>query len=69
MNREAREQYPRERYHRPGDEFDPAWDLRGAQADVRALFRVGLALAQGHEWPKWHADSEFRAAREASRGR
>lgn len=65
----VREQYNRLHYHQPSDEFDPTWDFEGAAADVRALFRVGLELAQGSQWPQWSVGSEFRATREASRER
>ncbi len=66
---QVRERYTTLRYHRPGDEFDPSWDFSGAEQDTRALFRVGFDLAEGRDWPSWTADSEFRAARAASRPR
>ena len=56
-----------EHYHKPSDEYDPAWNLEGAVEDLRLLFDVGLRLANGNEWPNWLEGSEFRAARDASR--
>jgi hypothetical protein len=59
--------YLRQRYHRPGDEYDPAWDLSGAMQDL-ALYRdVALALANDTAFPRWRAGSEFRARRETDR--
>jgi Zn-dependent M28 family amino/carboxypeptidase len=57
--------YTSQRYHKTGDEFDPAWDLSGTLEDVQALFEVGRRVADGDERPQWSADSEFRAAGEA----
>ncbi|WP_395683673.1 M28 family peptidase [Dokdonella sp.] len=55
------------RYHTPADEFDPHWDLRGIVQDIEVSCAVGWKLANGHEWPNWHADSAFRAIRDGSR--
>ncbi len=62
---ERRAEYVRERYHKPQDEYDPAWDFSGAVEDLTALFRVGWALATGDRWPRWRPTSEFRRVREA----
>jgi Zn-dependent M28 family amino/carboxypeptidase len=51
-------------YHQPTDEFDPGWDLTGPLDDTRAFYTAGDTLANGNDWPNWHADSEFRAARD-----
>lgn len=53
-------------YHQPSDQYDPAWDLRGAAQDARLLFRVGQRLAGETTFPKWKEGSEFKAAREKS---
>jgi Zn-dependent M28 family amino/carboxypeptidase len=65
--RARHEQYAAERYHKPGDEWDPAWNLEGAVEDLRLMFDVGLALADSDDWPAWVEGSEFRAVREESR--
>ena len=65
--RARHEQYGAEHYHKPSDEFDPAWNLEGAVADLRLMFDVGLRLADGREWPNWSQGSEFRAVRDSSR--
>ena len=64
----VRRQYTTLHYHRPSDEFDPTWNLAGAEADLRALFAVGFELSEGTDWPTWSAGSEFSAVRAASLG-
>src|SRR5262249_40360207 len=56
-----------ERYHTPQDQVTPDWDLTGAAQDLSLFYSVGRELADGEQWPKWRANAEFRAAREASR--
>ncbi|MCW3796942.1 M28 family metallopeptidase [Sphingomonas sp. BN140010] len=59
-------EYVDKRYHQPDDEYSPSWDFSGMAADATLLHAVGLQLANGNQWPNWSADSEFRAARDAS---
>lgn len=59
--------YVANNYHKPSDELTPAWDMTGATEDLEALYTVGRQLADSNSWPQWRANSEFRAAREASR--
>ena len=59
------ERFEEQDYHKPSDEIGPDWNLAGAVADLRALFRVGLAVASGPRWPEWAPGTEFRAARQA----
>ncbi|MFQ5708437.1 MAG: M28 family metallopeptidase [bacterium] len=60
------DQYTAERYHKPGDEFDPNWDLSGAVQDLRLLFRVGYRLSKQTTFPNWREGTEFRAKRDAA---
>jgi Zn-dependent M28 family amino/carboxypeptidase len=60
--------YTLRRYHTPNDLFDPNWDLSGTLEDIQTLYLLGRNLADGDEWPDWHADSEFRALRDAMMG-
>ncbi len=60
-----REEYVMERYHKPSDEYDPGWDLRGAIQDVRLLFDIGYRLVQEDTFPNWRPGTEFRALRDA----
>ncbi len=62
-----RNDFDARRYHQPADQYDPKWDLRGAEQDARLLFRVGQKLAGETTFPQWKAGSEFRATREKSR--
>ncbi len=60
-----REEYVMKRYHKPSDEYDPNWDLRGAMQDLRLLFDIGYRLAQEDTFPNWKPGTEFRALRDA----
>lgn len=64
---QQREDYTVRRYHKPADEFDPAWDVSGSIEDLQALYAVGARVANESRWPEWYPSSEFRAAREKSR--
>jgi Zn-dependent M28 family amino/carboxypeptidase len=66
--RRRREEYTADRYHKPTDEFDEEWDLRGAVDDLRLLFEVGYRLAQEDGWPNWREGNEFRARRDEMMG-
>jgi len=57
------DEYTAQRYHKPADEFDPAWDLGGALEDMALWFAVGRRLADATTWPAWSSTSEFRALR------
>ena len=60
-------EYHAKHYHQPSDEYDAKWNLRGAEQDVRLLFRVGQRLASETTFPQWKPGSEFQAIREKSR--
>ncbi len=62
-----RDEYTAQHYHKPSDEFDPAWDLSGAVQDFQVLFRVGHRLSTESRWPNWREGTEFRAKRDAMR--
>ncbi|HEX8389778.1 MAG TPA: M28 family peptidase [Sphingomonas sp.] len=61
------ERYIAERYHKPGDEYDPAWRWDGAVRDLGINYRIGRTLADGDAWPNWRPDAEFRKIRDESR--
>jgi Zn-dependent M28 family amino/carboxypeptidase len=63
------EDYTARRYHKPSDEYDPNWDVSGTLQDLQLYYDVGLAVANSEHWPSWREGTEFRAIREASRGR
>ncbi|MFL6740171.1 MAG: M28 family metallopeptidase [Sphingomicrobium sp.] len=58
--------YTEKMYHQPADEYSPDWDFTGMAQDAELLHGVGLRLANSRDWPEWSAESEFRAAREAT---
>jgi len=41
--------------------------LSGIVEDAKLLYCVGSNLANSEAWPKWNADSEFKAVRAESR--
>lgn len=58
--------YLRNRYHQPADEYDPdTWDLAGIRQDVEVYFRMGLSLASTTAMPNWREGHAFRARRDA----
>ena len=63
---EQRAIFNRDAYHKPADEFDENWDLRGVQQDMSLFYAVGEELANSREWPKWAPGNEFEAARKAT---
>ena len=66
--RERREEYTRDHYHKPSDEYEPSWNLEGAVQDLRLMFTVGHALATGEVWPNWREGTEFKARRDEMMG-
>jgi Zn-dependent M28 family amino/carboxypeptidase len=59
-------EYNRLHYHQPSDEWHANWDWSGVAENAELLHQVGLRLANSRDWPNWSADSEFRAARDAT---
>jgi Zn-dependent M28 family amino/carboxypeptidase len=60
-----RDEFEEKDYHQPSDEIKPDWDLSGAIADARALFKVGYLVAQAGRMPEWKAGNEFKAKRDS----
>ena len=57
-------------YHKASDEWSADWDLTSAVENLTLLYRLGLDLANGDEWPTWKPTSEFgqvRATTDAAR--
>ncbi|MFN9781287.1 MAG: M28 family metallopeptidase [Alphaproteobacteria bacterium] len=61
-----RQDYGKNRYHQPSDEFDPKWDLRGPVQTMQTMHEVGGRIANSKMWPKWYRGNEFRSIRERS---
>jgi Zn-dependent M28 family amino/carboxypeptidase len=60
-------EYTRERYHKPGDEYDNSWDLSGIVQATDLLYEMGYGLANSEDWPNWYDGTEFRALRDEMR--
>ena len=67
FGRQVQANYTTALYHKPADEFDEAWDLRGVVQDLYALYGVGRTLANNDAWPNYVEGNAFKAARDASR--
>lgn len=59
--------YRRDRYHQPTDEYDADWDWGGVLQDLELYFEIGRELAAESTFPNWYENSEFRARRDESR--
>ncbi|MDP1737231.1 MAG: M28 family metallopeptidase [Caulobacter sp.] len=55
-------------YHQPADEWSDSWSMDGMAADIALLYGLGRDLATSKRWPEWGEGSEFKAARDATRG-
>jgi Zn-dependent M28 family amino/carboxypeptidase len=60
----ASEDYTKNRYHQPGDEYADSWDMAGALQQTELYYRLGRMLAMSKTWPNWRRDDEFRAIRD-----
>ena len=63
----ANEDYVKNRYHGPNDEYSPDWDWSGITQDVELFYTLGRDLATSSAWPNWHPTDEFRRVRDESR--
>jgi Zn-dependent M28 family amino/carboxypeptidase len=62
----AAEDYRRNRYHQPSDEYDPKWNWTGAIRDLEIYWLIGRDLADSTAWPNWYPGDEFRQIRDKS---
>lgn len=53
-------------YHRASDQWSPELDFSSAVENLTLLYRLGLDLANGTDWPTWKPTSEFGQARARS---
>ena len=66
--KKAAEDYEKNRYHAPGDEYEAITNWDGMMSDLRLYYAAGRMLAMTDAWPNWVKGDEFRAARDKSRG-
>jgi Zn-dependent M28 family amino/carboxypeptidase len=62
----ARDEYIRNRYHQPGDVYEPSWDLSGMVQEAVLFHDLGKRLANAREWPEWKPGAEFKSVRDAT---
>ncbi|MDE2561296.1 MAG: M28 family peptidase [Sphingomonadales bacterium] len=62
----AADDYVRNRYHQPSDQYSDGWDWSGIVEDVGMYYELGRMLAMSTDWPDWHKGDEFRAVRDKS---
>jgi Zn-dependent M28 family amino/carboxypeptidase len=60
-----RAEFEEKDYHQPSDEVKADWDLAGAVADAKALFKLGYLVAERDALPEWRAGNEFKAKRDS----
>jgi len=65
VGKKMQEEYTKNNYHQPSDEFDSTWTLEGAISDLKTLFKVGKRIAFEEKMPMWKPGSEFKAIRDA----
>lgn len=58
--------YDENRYHQPGDEFDPMWDFSGLGELAKFGIDLGWQAASQDALVQWNAGDEFEAARKKS---
>ena len=63
----ASEDYEKNRYHAPADEYEAITKWDGMIADLGLYYAAGRMLAMTEAWPNWVPGDEFRAARDKSR--
>jgi Zn-dependent M28 family amino/carboxypeptidase len=59
--------YTAQRYHKPADVYDPAWDLAGMKQQLQLMYATGLSLADSSAWPAWKEGTPFKAKRDRER--
>ena len=65
--KKAAEDYEKNRYHAPGDEYEAITNWDGMMSDLKLYYAAGRMLAMTDAWPNWVEGDEFRAARDKSR--
>ena len=65
--KKAAEDYEKNRYHAPADEYAAIGNWDGMLADLKLYYAAGRMLASTTAWPNWNEGDEFRAARDKSR--
>jgi Zn-dependent M28 family amino/carboxypeptidase len=57
------EEFEKDHYHQPSDEFDESWTFDGMIEDAQIGFYAGLEIANSDQMPSWRPGDEFEATR------
>ncbi len=57
------QEYNKTHYHKPSDEYQPGWDLNGAQLTGQIVFYLAYRASMEDGMPVWNPGDEFEAAR------
>jgi Zn-dependent M28 family amino/carboxypeptidase len=61
----ASKDYNEHRYHKPGDQYDPAtWNVDGVIDLLNTVAGVGRELTSDEAWPNWKPGNPFKATRD-----
>lgn len=55
------------KYHKEADDYSADWSLGGVKQDIELIVDIASQLANNGDWPKWKAESDFKARREQER--
>jgi len=53
----VRDGYVKERYHQPGDHYNPLWSLSGMVQQMKVALRIMYGVSQGSFYPKWYREN------------
>lgn len=67
--KQVSDDYRKNRYHQPADEYDPSWDFSASAQMAQLGFWLGWEAANAAQMPHWLEGEEFRAAREKALGK
>ena len=55
--------YIAHKYHKEADDYSPQWSMGGVKQDIELIVDIAAKLANNGDWPKWKAESDFKARR------
>ena len=55
--------YIAHKYHKEADDYSADWSMGGVEQDIELIVDIAAKLADNGDWPKWKAESDFKARR------
>ncbi|MEQ5875287.1 M28 family peptidase [Pseudoalteromonas sp. NFXS39] len=55
--------YIAHKYHKEADDYSAEWSMGGVEQDIELIVDIAAKLANNGDWPKWKAESDFKARR------